>query len=493
MKLASLLSEIGITPLQELQTAEVGSVTQNSKTAANGDLFVCLRGAHADGHSFAPAAYANGCRWFVAEQELDLPSDASIWYVPNTHSALGMLAAGFYGHPSRALITVGITGTKGKTTTACLLSQILNRNGISCGYIGTNGIQYGQVRIETENTTPDALTLQKILSQMQKAGCKAAVLEVSSQALLQDRVAGMTFDTCLFTNFSRDHIGPLEHPDLENYFACKHRLFTEFGAKTAVVNLDDEKTSAMLAGATAENVIGCSQKQAAGYRVTEAIPYRMENGFGQTVTLVHGKTEHRFHLPLIGSGNVSNALLAIAVAAERFGIAVPNAVQPLESATVPGRSEWIPLPTGAVAVIDYAHNEASLRQLLLSLRPFCTGELICLFGSVGERTKERRIALGTVAAEYADRCILTSDNPGEEPPEQILDEIAVAFVPFNTPYVKIPDRADAIRYAVRNSSSGDILVLAGKGHETYQLVGRKKIPFSEREILQTALAADPVR
>lgn len=493
MKLSSLLSKIGISLPPELQTATVGAITQNSKTAGSGTLFVCLCGAHTDGHAFAPAAYANGCRWFVAEHTLDLPADALVWIVKDTRRALGILAAAFYGNPSRKMAVIGITGTKGKTSTAILLADILNQNGIPCGYIGTNGVQYGQIRIETENTTPDALTLQKTLAEMLAAGCEAAVLEVSSQSLLQDRVAGMIFDTCLFTNFSRDHIGPLEHPDLENYFACKHRLFTEFGARTVVANLDDEATASMLAGTTAEKIIGCSQKGPAEYRAIGSVPYRTEIEFGQTVTLLHSGKAYSFRLPLIGDGNVSNALLAVATAVERFGVSIQDAVKSLEHATIPGRSEWISLPNGAVAVIDYAHNEVSLRQLLLSLRPLCGGRLICLFGSVGERTKERRFSLGSVAAEFADACVLTSDNPGTEPPEQILDEIATAFAKSRTPYVKISDRAEAIRYAVKHSHAGDILVLAGKGHETYQLIGKKKVPFSEREILQTLSAADPIR
>lgn len=490
MKLASLLSEIGISLPPDLRSAKVGSITQNSNTAKEDDLFVCLRGARADGHDFARAAYANGCRRFVAEQELDLPNDASVWFVPDTHRALGILACAFYNHPSRKMAVIGITGTKGKTSTAYLLAEILNGNRIPCGYIGTNGIQYGQVRMDSENTTPDALTLQKTLSEMLAAGCTAAVLEVSSQSLLQERVAGMTFDTCLFTNLSRDHIGPLEHPDLENYIACKHRLFTDFGTRIAVANLDDEMTPQMLAGTTAEKIVRCSLKAPADYRAIDSVPYQTDAGFGQTVTLLHNHTAYSFRLPLIGTGNVSNALLAVATAAERFGVPLPSAVKQLESAKIPGRSEWFPLPTGAVAVIDYAHNEISMRQLLLSLRPLCKGNLICLFGSVGERTKERRISLGTVAAEIADCCILTSDNPGTEPPEQILDGIAAAFAGSDTPFVKIPDRAEAIRYAVRHSRAGDILVLAGKGHETYQLIGRKKVPFSERKILQTLSTAD---
>ena len=491
MKLASLLSAIGISLPPDLQGETVGAITQNSKTAKSGDLFVCLRGAHTDGHTFAPAAYANGCRRFVAERALDLPADALVWIVRDSRRALGLLAAAFYGHPSRKLAVIGITGTKGKTSTALLLAEILNCNRISCGYIGTNGIQYGKIKIETENTTPDALTLQKTLAEMRNAGCAAAVLEVSSQSLLQDRVAGTEFDTCLFTNFSRDHIGPLEHPDLENYFACKHRLFTEFSARTVIANLDDEATTAMLAGTTAGKIVGCSQKNPAEYCVIDTIPSRLENGFGQIVTLSHGGAEYSFRLPLIGDGNISNALLAIATATERFEIPIPDAAKPLEHAKIPGRSEWIPLPTGAIAVIDYAHNEASLRQLLLSLRPLCEGKLICLFGSVGERTKERRASLGAVAAEFADFCVLTSDNPGNEPPEQILDEIATAFADSRTPYIKISARAEAIRFAVQRAHAGDLLVLAGKGHETYQLIGKKKVPFSEREILQT-LSADPV-
>ena len=485
MKLADLFHDAGIPTrlLSGFADEPVLAVTQNSADATPGSLFVCIRGSRSDGHRFAADAYRNGCRLFLAEQPLNLPPDALTVLTDNTHAALGWLACAFYGHPSHALRLVGITGTKGKTTTALLLSQILNQNGVLCGYIGTNGISFAGTVRNTQNTTPDALTLQKTLREMIEAGCRAAVLEVSSQAILLDRVAGTTFRDALFTNFSPDHIGPGEHPDLDNYFACKHRLFTDFGAETLCCNADDPRAEEMVAGTSASRVISVSLEANAAFRAVDIKPICREGFFGQTMTVLHGSERTGLTLPLIGKANACDALLALAVARESFGIPTADAARALGACQIPGRSEFFRLPNRATAVIDYAHNAASLRQLLLSLREYRPRRLICLFGSVGERTELRRTELGKVAAELADLCILTSDNPGTEPPEQIIDEIASAFEGCETPYLKIPDRSEAIRRACALLKPGDLLVLAGKGHETYQLVGKEKVPFSERKIL----------
>lgn len=487
MKLNELLRCLPV-PVRELPEDDIRRVTDCSSQAGGDSLFVCIRGCRSDGHAYAQDAYGRGCRAFLAEHPLTLPADAAVICVPDTRRALGALACRFYGDPSRELRVIGTTGTKGKTTTACLLARMLGQCGIPCGYIGTNGIHYGSVHLTTRNTTPDALTLQKSLRDMQHAGCRAAVVEVSSQALKQYRVEGMHFDTVLFTNLSHDHIGPDEHPDFADYAACKHRLFTDFGAKTMIYNADDPHAVEMLQGASAATRISCAMHSPADFAAREIRPVSEPGCFGLRFTLLTGRRQLPCLLPLIGQGNVTNALLAVACAVRGFGIPLRTAAGLLPEARIDGRSEVVPLPGGVVAVIDYAHNGVSLRQLLTNLREYRPARLICLFGSVGGRTALRRAELGRVAAELADFCILTSDNPGTEPPEQIIADIAQAFEGCQTPYLRIPDRAEAIQTAVRLSRAGDILVLAGKGHERYQLIGNEKIPFCERELLlaQTA-------
>lgn len=484
MTLRELLSVLPFA-VGDIPDTEIRNITENSSEAGENSLFICIRGFRSDGHAYAADAYRRGCRAFLAERELpELPDDAAVIVIGNTHTALGRIASEFYGHPSRELRLIGITGTKGKTTTACMIAQILTQSGISCGYIGTNGITYGTVRQVTKNTTPDAITLQKTLRGMVDAGCRAAVVEVSSQALKLDRVAGTKFETCLFTNLSPDHIGEGEHSDLAEYIACKHRLFTDYGAQTVIYNADDPHAGEMLSGISALRTVSCSLRQNADFAAEDVRSGCSPGRLGLTFLLRSPAAPPALcELSLIGHGNVSNALLAVACAAQCFGVPITNAIRILKRIAIAGRSEIFHLPCGAAAVIDYAHNGVSLRQLLTDLREYTPGRLICLFGSVGERTRLRRFELGRVAAELSDLSILTSDNPGNETPEQIIADIAEAFRESSTPYLCIPDREQAIREGVRLLKRGDILVLAGKGHEAYQLVGQKKLPFSERELL----------
>ncbi len=477
-------------PLVNFTNTQIDNVTECTQQANQHSVFVCIRGAHTDGHHLASKAYENGCRFFVAERPVQLPDDALVLQSANTRMALAELACRFYRHPSQKMHLIGITGTKGKTTTALLLAHILNHNQIPCGYIGTNGIFYGTQKGKTKNTTPDAVTLQKTLFEMKAAGIKAVVLEVSSQALAQHRVDGTHFETVVFTNFSRDHIGATEHPTMKDYQNAKHRLFCDFGAFNAVWNLDDKTTPLMRLGTTAQRHITCSCLQKDATLSAESIaPTQNNRNLGISFTLATAKEKIPCSLPLIGRCNVNNALQALAVATEIFSLSIKEAIQTLSYATVEGRSEYIPLPFHCAAVIDYAHNGESLRQFLLSLREYHPKRLICLFGSVGERSQLRRRELGDVAAELSDLCILTSDNPGNEPTEQILNDIEASFIGKNTPYFKITEREDAILFALDLMQEGDLLAIVGKGHETYQLVGNEHIPFCEREIIERHSAA----
>ncbi len=486
MTARELLSTITDAPLAH-GADEIIILTEDARLAGIGSVFVCIKGAVHDGADFAPDAYRNGCRIFVAERALDLPGDAEVLRVPDAREALSRLACRFYGHPDREMHLVGITGTKGKTTTALMLFHILNSAGIACGYIGTNGVRYCEVAQELPNTTPAPATLQKHLRQMADRGVRAAVIEVSSQALLCKRAEGMRFETALFTNLSPDHIGQFEHRDFDDYKACKKRLFTDFGVQNAIYNADDAATAQMLNGTTATRRIATSVQAPHGeYRAADMRLFRNAETLGVTFSLcVDGKTVP-VKLPLIGKMNVENALLAIATAVECFGVALADAVAALATVRIEGRGETVPLPNGALAVIDYAHNGESMRRLLSALREYRPARLITLFGSVGGRSQMRRAELGEAAAAHSDLCVLTSDNPAGEAPEAIIADIARAFAGTAVPYLTVPDRREAIFRAVELTHSGDILVLAGKGHEDHQLVGKEKRPFCEREILAEA-------
>ena len=479
-------------PFDHIPDCEIMTLTDHSEKTSAESVFVCIRGQRFDGHTLAPRAYERGCRIFVAEEPLDLPPDACVLLTPNSRKTLSELACTLWGNPSGKMHVIGITGTKGKTTTATMLAHILNSVGIPTGYIGTNGISYGSVERTTANTTPDPLTLQQTLYDMQRSGTRAVVMEVSSQGLMQSRVAGVQFGTVLFTNLYLDHIGGAEHPTFEHYRATKHSLFTDFASPNAVWNIDDPATPFMRIGCTALRNLTVSGQQKADYLAKNTRPLRDENGLYSLFRLIAEDKEIECRLQLLGEHNVYNALLAIAVAHGVFQIPIAVAVEVLEKLSIRGRAECVPLPNGALCVIDYAHNGESLRHLLTSLRAYQPSRLICLFGSVGERTQIRRRELGEVAAELADLSILTSDNPGTEDPMQIIEEIAAAFGNNRKAYIKIPDRSDAIRCAVSILQRGDILVLAGKGHEEYQLIGREKLPFSEKEIIREVLDSDPI-
>lgn len=482
MKLGDLLTFAPLSP--SFSDYEIDLITENSAKAAKNTLFVCISGSRADGHAYAPDAYAKGCRVFLAERALSLPDDACVILVESTRQALAHLACQWYGHPSHRMHLIGITGTKGKTTTAQLLSHILNESGIPCGYIGTNGIEYRDARLHTKNTTPDAMTLQSTLSDMLSVGVSCAVIEVSSQAILQHRVAGMHFETVLFTNLSPDHIGENEHADFADYAACKHRLFTDFGANNLIYNADDPSAGAMIRNTSASTVRSCSMsKVAADFSVSDTRLEDIQNTLGISFEVRSTKGSAVCSLPLIGKINASNAMLAMATANAVFGISLLESAKALPTARVSGRSELIMLPNQAFAVIDYAHNGESLTKILGELKEYRPNRLIVLFGSIGGRAQLRRAELGHAAASLSDLCILTSDNPADEDPEAIIDDIAKAFAGYSTPYVRIVDREEAIRYALRIVQSGDIILFAGKGHEEYQLIGKEALPFSEKDII----------
>lgn len=487
MKLCDLLSPIPDLA-SDIPNMEIQTITENSRLCDANTLFVCIEGHRSDGHRYASDAYKRGCRTFLAQKELELPSDAITFKTPDTRHALALLACRFYGDPSHRLSVIGVTGTKGKTTVACMIRKILEDNGISCGYIGTNGVDFCGRHEEIGNTTPDAITLQRTFDKMVNVGCKAVVLEVSSQALLQHRVDGTRFLCGVYTNLYSDHIGDGEHCDFENYKACKHRLFTDFEMKSVICNTDDPYAPDMVNGCCAE-IFTCAANHAANFRCTQIEHKRSSQALGMTFNILYQNQSVSFSIPMIGIGNVLNATQAATVAHACFEISLENAAQALQTVQVSGRSDVIPLRSGSLAVIDYAHNGESLRHILTELRKFCPSRIICLFGSVGERTTLRRYELGCAAGELSDLCILTSDNPATEDPQKIINEIVEVVIPYGTPYLSIVDREEAIRYAVKILKHGDILLLAGKGHEEYQLIGTEKIPFSDKSCLLSALEA----
>ena len=456
-------------------------ISNDSRQVRAGSIFVCIKGAISDGHNYALAAYENGCRVFVAARPLPLPQDAAVLITADTRTALAVLSARLYRNPSEELHVVGITGTKGKTTTALMVAHILNQSGIPTGYIGSNGVEYGKYHFATVNTTPESCDIQRYLRDMVSAGIRVCVIEVSSQALKLARVHGLKFDLCAFTNLSPDHISAHEHPDFEDYKACKAALFRDYAHQYVVYNADDPHAEDVVCGSHA-TPIRIALHHRADYYADHISLLREEGKLGLQFRMRSRKGAYTVTLPFPGVFSVYNALTAAAIC-HRFGLSDQQIAHALGSVVISGRFEVVELPNGATVVIDYAHNGISLRSALETLRQYNPNRLICLFGSVGGRTQMRRAELGRVAAELADLCILTADNPDCEPPQNIIRDIAQSFGKDSCPYLEIPDREAAIVHAVSTALPGDIILLAGKGHERYQIIAGKHFPFCEREIV----------
>lgn len=481
MKLSEILENIPHTTDKDI---ECQKIEYDSRKAGSGDLFVCLVGAKSDGHNYAMRAYDNGCRAFLCERKIDLPPDAVQAVTADTRSALAAAAANFYSNPADKLHIIGITGTKGKTTTALLTAAVLNAAGLNCAYIGSNGVIINGHRTETVNTTPESLELHHYFSIMVSSGVKYAVLEVSSQALGHHRVDGIPFEVTAFTNLSRDHIGEGEHPTFEDYKQCKKHLFDSYGSKFMVYNADDAAAEYMKSGYNGKTVSFAADSDA-DFRAVNIEKYRSSSALGVRFDCITGAWRTEVSLMSPGEFSVYNGLCAMAICS-CYGISRDFAASVLCRTPVQGRFEIVEGIPGRTFIIDYAHNGLSLTSALKTLREYNPHRIICLFGSVGGRTKERRRELAEAADALADYAIVTSDNPNFEPPEEIALEIA-SYIK-HIPYECITDRNEAILRAVNISSDGDIVLLAGKGHETYQLILGQKVPFCEREILKEACA-----
>ena len=413
---------------------------------------------------------------------MDVPAGTAVVLVEDTRYALALISAAYFGYPAKKLKVIGITGTKGKTTTTFMIRSILEHAGISTGLIGTIEVIIGDKHIPAHNTTPESYEVQEYFAQMVAAGCKVAVMEVSSQGLKLHRTAGIRFDIGIFTNLAPDHIGENEHASFEEYMECKSRLFRQ--CDIGIVNADDEHCSDILKGHTCKvETYGFSEK--ADLRASD-LKLVNRPGFLGVDYHVSGLLNFDVEIDMPGRFSVYNSLVAIAVC-RHFDIPKEDMLAALEVVQTKGRIEKVKVSDDFTLMIDYAHNAMSLESLLTTLKEYNPKRLVCLFGCGGNRSKLRRYEMGEVSGNLADLTVITSDNPRFEEPQAIIDDIKTGIAKTSGKYVEIIDRKEAIRYVIENGRPGDVIVLAGKGHEDYQEICGVKHPMDERVLIAEVL------
>lgn len=486
MQLKQLLEDIDYELLAGSEQTEITTLVYDSRKAEKGSLFVCVTGSVRDAHTFIPDVAAVGAAAVVVEKDVTPIDGVTYIRVKDTRLALAQLSAAYFGHPARRLKTIGITGTKGKTTTTYMVRSILESAGIRTGLIGTIESIIGEEHIPSANTTPESYRVQELFARMADAGLSAVVMEVSSQALMLHRVSGFTFDIGVFTNLEPDHIGENEHKDFADYMHCKSLLFRQ--CRHGIFNGDSEHLQGILEGHT------CTV-ETFGYGAendlrAEQVRLKKEHGALGVSYHVGGKADFDVEVNVPGKFSVYNSLTAIAIC-RHFDVDIPKIRQALLTVTVKGRIEIVPVTKRYTLMIDYAHNAMSLESLLTTLREYEPGRLVCLFGCGGNRAKSRRFEMGEVSSRLADLTVVTSDNPRNEEPMDIINDILVGVHKADGAYVTIPDRKEAIRYCMEHAEDGDIVVLAGKGHEDYQEIRGVKHPMDERRLIAEILEEDP--
>ncbi|OPX46244.1 UDP-N-acetylmuramoyl-L-alanyl-D-glutamate--2,6-diaminopimelate ligase [Ruminiclostridium hungatei] len=476
MILADLIKGLKTKSVNGKLDMEIDGVAYDSRKTRQGVLFVCIEGTVADGHKYISDAIENGTRAFLVQKPVEVPEGITVIEIEDTRYGLAFVSDAFFGHPSEKLNLIGITGTKGKTTTTYMVKSILEAASHKIGLIGTVSNLIGQEILYTSRTTPESYDLQSLFNDMVEKEVDTTVMEVSSQGLELHRVAKCDFDVGVFTNFSRDHIGPKEHATLEEYFNAKAKLFNM--CKQAVINIDNEHGRKMAELARCR-VYTYGLGENADIRATDIIKKTAYTYF--KLTTPWGNTEIETNLQ--GEFNISNALAAIGSCCLIPGITLEHVRAGLARVNVPGRMEAVTTGGNYSVLIDYAHTPDSLEKVLSTVKEFAHGRVVSLFGCGGDRDRGKRPEMGAISGNIADFTVITSDNPRTEEPERIINDIEVGIQKTNGKYVKITDRRQAIKFALENALDGDIIILAGKGHETYQQFKDNTIHFDEREVV----------
>ena len=460
-----------------LENVEITGITDDSRKVQPGSLFVCIQGDHFDGHTVAAKMLEQGAVAVVVQRDLGLGERQIL--VEDTRICYGNLCAAWFGHPERKMQFIGVTGTNGKTTITNLIKQILTANGYLVGLVGTIQNEIGDQVLHTDNTTPFVYDLMQLLSQMAQAGCDYVVMEVSSFGLVQHRIGPIHFHAAVFTNLTQDHLD--YHKTMENYYQAKKMLFER--CDFAIINTDDAYGERLMQEVTCDRYAYGSKHTADYY--ADAIKLKAS---GTSFWFCYGEKSYPITMRMAGMFNVANAVAAMAVCLE-LGFSISRIQPVMEACTgVRGRCELIPTGKDFSVICDYAHTPDAIENILSSVKEYTEGRLICLFGCGGNRDKTKRPKMAQAAAKYADFLMITSDNPRDEEPQAIVDDILIGLQGTDVPYQVVLDRKEAILESMRLAKKGDVIVLAGKGHEDYQvLAGGVHIHMDEREIVRDCL------
>lgn len=483
VKLTKLLEKVDYQLIQGSLDTEVADIAYDSRKIKKGMLFLAIAGTVVDGHKFIPDVIERGASVVVVERDIEIADkDITVVRVDNGRAALSRISAAYFDYPAQKMVSIGITGTKGKSTTTYMVRDIIEKSGKTCGIVGTIGVAIKGKVTPTEHTTPESYDLQKYFHDMVEAGCEYMVMEVSSQGIKMDRVAGMEFDYGVFTNLSPDHIGPNEHKDFDEYLMCKSKLFQM--CRVGIVNADDEHWKDIVKDATCEiKTYGTAEADMTASDIEHI------NQAGDLSMKFHasGLLEGDVIVGLPGKFNVYNGMCAACVGA-LLGMPRDIILHALEHVEVRGRVENVPTGRGFSVLIDFAHNGVSTESVLKTLRGYNPGRIIAIFGCGGNRSKLRRYEMGEAVGKLAELAIVTSDNPRTEDVMDIIEDIKVGLAKTEGEYVVIPDRQEAVNYAVSHAKNGDMIILLGKGHEEYQEIQGVKYHYSEREAVANALA-----
>lgn len=477
MKLSQLCSGLQILSSTADPEMQVQSITCDSRKAEPGTVFACIAGTVADGHAFAADAIKAGVAAIVVEKDLGLPRQI---LVPSTRLAWAQMSAAWFAYPAEKLHLVGVTGTNGKTTTVCLLKSILEAAGHKVGLVGTIQNMIGDRILPAARTTPDTYELQSLFALMVAEGCDYCVMEVSSHALDQERVGGCVFDAAVFSNLTQDHLD--YHGTMENYLLAKKKLF--LNCKNAIINRDDPYAERLADGLSCPIQYYSIHDDNADFTAKNI----QSKPDGVRFEWIAGTQIGRIHLHIPGQFSVYNGLAA-ACTAITLGVPFDTVLDALCKAPgVKGRAEIVPTGKDFTVVIDYAHTPDGLENICSTLKQCSQGRLVTLFGCGGDRDKGKRPQMGAIAAKLSDFVVVTSDNPRTEDPAAIIEDILVGMQGCKTPYKVIENRSEAIHYAITHAKPGDTILLAGKGHETYQILNTGTIHLDEREVVADALS-----